>query len=178
MFKRMPFAVLFLAAFPVVSAQQPPAPGPEHEFLKQDVGTWDANVEFWAAPNTPPAVSKGTSTITMLGGFWQLDDFKSELMGAPFEGRGQTSYDSARNKYVGVWVDSMSSGLNLSESTYDPKTKTMDGWSEGPGPDGKPVRSRGVTEWKDPDTRVFSMYAPGPDSKEFLTLRITYKRRK
>lgn len=159
-------------------AQQPPPPGPEHEVLKQGVGTWDANVEFWAAPNTPPAVSKGVSTVTMLGGFWQLDEFKSELMGSPFEGRGETGYDATKKKYVGVWVDSMSSGLNLSESTYDPKTKTMDGWSEAPGPDGKPVKSRGVTEWKDPDTRVFSMYAPGPDAKEFLTLRITYKRRK
>jgi Protein of unknown function (DUF1579) len=172
----------FLAAalaVPVLAiAQQAPAPGPEQDVLKKDVGTWDATVEFFTAPNTPPAISKGVSTITMLGGFWQLDEFKSELMGTPFEGRGETSYDAAKKKYVGVWVDSMSPGLNLSESDYDAKARTMTGWSEGPGPDGKPAKSRGVTEWKDPDTRVFSMYAAGPDAKEFLTLRITYKRRK
>jgi len=171
-------AFVSIALAPLLHAQQPPTPGPEHEVLKNDVGTWDANVEFWAAPTAPPSISKGVSTITMLGGFWQVDEFKSEMMGAPFEGRGETGYDPVKKKYVGVWVDSMSSGLNLSESTYDAKTRTMDGWSEGPGPDGKPVRSRGVTEWKDADTRVFSMYAPGPDSKEFLALRITYKRRK
>lgn len=170
--------VLALSLAAVAVAQHPPTPGPEHALLKQDVGTWDANVEFWAAPNTPPAVSKGVSTVTMLGGFWQVDEFKSEFQGAPFEGRGETGYDPVKKKYVGVWVDSASTGLNLSESTYDPKTRTMDGWSEGAGPDGKPARTRGVTEWKDSDTRVFSMYAAGPDSKEFLTLRITYKRRK
>jgi hypothetical protein len=167
-----------LVLAPIASAQQPPAPGPEVELLKKDVGTWDANVEFWAAPNTPPSVSKGVSTISMLGPFWQVDEFKSEFQGEPFEGRGQTGYDPAKKKYVGVWVDSASSGLNLSESTYDPTTRTMAGWSEGPGPDGTPVKSRGVTEWKGPDTRVFSMYAQGPDSKEFLILRITYTRRK
>jgi hypothetical protein len=35
-----------------------------------------------------------------------------------------------------------------------------------------------VTEYKDPDTRVFTMYFPGPDGKEAPGMRITYKRRK
>src|SRR5262245_41560359 len=96
--------LLVVLALPVVANAQEPAPGPEHALLKQDVGIWDATVEFWTAPNTPPSVSKGVSTISMLGGFWQLDEFKSEFMGSPFEGRGQTGYDAARKKYVGVWV--------------------------------------------------------------------------
>lgn len=178
MSKSLLVAVLSVALGAVAWAQQPPAPGPEHDLLKQDVGTWDANVEYWSAPNTPPSVSKGVSTISMLGSFWQIEEFKSEFHGMPFEGRGQTGYDAAKKKYVGVWVDSASTGLNLSESSYDPKTRILDGWGEGAGPDGKPVKSHGVTEWKDPDTKVFSMYSPGPDSKDFLALRITYKRRK
>ncbi len=160
-------------------AQEAPKAGPEYALLTQDVGVWDANVEYWPTPGAPPSVSKGVSSVSMLGGFWQIDEFKSEFMGAPFEGRGQTGWDAAKQAYVGIWVDSMSPGLNLSDSTYDAKTRTMSGWSEGPGPDGKPVKSRGVTEWKDADTRVFSMYAPAAaGAKDWLNMRITYKRRK
>lgn len=172
-------AALLVALPPALAgAQQMPTPGPEHDLLKQDVGTWDATVEFWPDPGAPPSLSKGVSTVSMLGGFWQIDEFKSEFLGAPFEGRGQTGWDAAKKAYVGVWVDSTSPGLNLSDSTYDAKMKVLTGWSEGPGPDGKPVKSRGVTEWKDADTRVFSMYAPGAGGKDWLNMRITYKRRK
>jgi hypothetical protein len=37
---------------------------------------------------------------------------------------------------------------------------------------------KAVTQMKDDDTRVFTMYAKGPDGKEAPTMRITYKRRK
>ena len=46
-----------------------------------DVGTWDATVEAWLAPNTPPSISKGVNEGRMLGGFWLIDDFKSEFLG-------------------------------------------------------------------------------------------------
>lgn len=171
-------AMLALGLPALLAGQEMPKPAPEYDLLKQDVGTWDANVEFWPAPGAPPSVSKGVSTVSMLGGFWQIDEFTSEFMGQPFEGRGQTGWDPAKKAYVGIWVDSMTPSLMLSDSTYDAKTKTLTGWSEGPGPDGKPVKSKGVTEWKDADTRVFTMYAPGADGKEWLNMRITYKRRK
>jgi len=172
-------AMLALAVPARLLAQEMPKPGPEHELLKQDVGTWDATVEFWPAPGAPPEISKGVSSVSMLGGFWQVDEFTSTFMGQPFEGRGQTGWDPAKKAYIGSWVDSMTPSLMVSSSTYDAKTKTMTGWSEMDGPDGKPVKTKGVTEWKDPDTRVFTMYAPGgPDGKEWLNMRITYKRRK
>ena len=88
-----------------------PTPGPEHEMLKKDVGTWDATVEMFMAPGAPPAVSKGTETVTMLGGFWQVGEFKSEMIGQPFEGQGITGYDPAKKKFVGTWVDTMSTGF-------------------------------------------------------------------
>jgi hypothetical protein len=144
-------AVCLLAPAVPAPAQMPPMPqpGPEHEMLKKDVGTWDATVEFFMAPGAPPAVSKGTETVTMLGGFWQVNDFKSEMMGMPFEGRGATG--------------------------YDPATKTMTAMMEGPDPSGAIVKTKETTEWKDADTRVFTMYAPDGQS---VSMRITYKRRK
>jgi len=163
------------------SAQMPPTPqpGPEHELLKKDVGVWDATVEMSGPPGTPPAVSKGTDTVTVAcGGLWQVIEFKSELMGAPFEGRGFMGFDPAKKKYVGAWVDSMTASLSPMEASYDAATKTMTGWMEVPDPSGKLTKAKQTTEWKDADTRVFTMFTTAPDGKDYPILKITYKRRK
>lgn len=49
---------------------------------------------------------------------------------------------------------------------------------DGPGPDGKPTKIKAVTQYKDDDTRVFTMYMKGADGKEVPSMRISYKRRK
>jgi hypothetical protein len=171
-------AALLSAA--VASAQEGPPmpqPGPEHELLKKDVGTWDANVEILMPPGVPPSTGTETNTLGP-GGLWILSDFKSTMMGAPFQGHGVMGWDPAKKKYVGTWVDSMTTSVAVTESTYDPATKSTTGWIDGPGPDGKPTRTKVVTQYKDDDTRVFTMYMPGPDGKEAPGMRITYKRRK
>jgi hypothetical protein len=95
-----------------------------------------------------------------------------------FEGHGVETYDVARKKYVGIWTDSMSTGLMTSEGTHDAATKTMTGWMEGPDMEGKVTRMRSTVTMTDLDTRVFSMYNVAPDGKESLGMRITYTRRK
>jgi hypothetical protein len=156
-----------------------PTPGPEHQLLKNDEGVWDATVEATMAPGAPPSVSKGVETNTLMGGgLWLLSDFKSEMMGQPFQGHGVMGYDPVSKKYVGTWVDTMSTRPSSSEATYDAATKTMTGWIEGPDETGKVVKMRETTEWKDPNTRVFTIYMKGPDGKEAPGLKITYKRRK
>jgi hypothetical protein len=172
-------AAVLSAAAAVAWAQAPPPlpkPGPEHDLLKKDVGNWDATVEMMMPPGPP---SKGTETNVLgPGGLWLISDFKSEMMGAPFQGHGVMGWDPAKKKYVGTWVDSMSTGISVTESTYDPAAKTATGMIEGPGPDGKPMQMKAVTQYQDDDTRVFTMYMKGPDGKEAPSMRITYKRRK
>jgi hypothetical protein len=174
-------AVLCCAAAGARAQDTPPMPkpGPEHELLKRDVGVWDATVEMMSPQGGAPVVSKGIETSTLgPGGLWLLSDFKSEMMGQPFQGHGITGYDPSKRKYIGTWVDSMSSGLGLVESTYDRAARKMTGSFAGPDATGQTVNLKMVTEYKDDDTRVFTMYMIGPDGKETPSMRITYKRRK
>jgi hypothetical protein len=174
--RKAPFVLsLSLLAVPALAQGPPmPTPGPEHAMLGKDVGTWDATVEMFM-PGAPPSVSKGTEVVTMMGGFWQLTEFKSEMMGQPFEGRGTTGFDPTKKKYVGTWVDTMTPAYYTVEATYDAATKTLTGWMDGPDQTGVVTKTKETTEWKDADTRVFTMYAP--DGKAPL-MKITYKRRK
>jgi hypothetical protein len=171
-----------VAAPAAVVAQDmtPPKPGPEHELFKSDAGTWDAVVEMMAAPGAPPMKSTGVETSVLgCGGLCLITDFKGEMMpGQTFEGHGVAAYDAVKKKYVGSWTDSMSTGLSISESSYDAAAKTSTGWMEGPDMTGKVMKMRSTVEYPDASHRVFTMYSTGPDGKEVPGMRITYTRRK
>jgi hypothetical protein len=166
-----------------VAAQQGmpmPKPGPEHMVFKQDEGTWDAVVEMFMGPGAPPMTSKGVETNVLgCGSLCLISDFKGEMApGQAFHGHGTTTWDGAKKKYVGSWTDSMSNGLAVSEGTYDAAAKTMTGYMEGPDASGKMARMKSVVEYKDANSRIFTMYMPGADGKEVPGMRITYTKRK
>jgi hypothetical protein len=174
--RALPALTLLLAAFAAtarLTAQAPEVkPGPEHELLKESEGTWDATIKMMGGD------SKGTETCKMgLNGLWLLEHFKAELGGMPFEGRGATSYDATKKKYVGVWIDSMATSPMVSEGTYDKKTKTMTMVGAMPMPDGKTTKATMTTVYTDKDAKTFTLTAAGPDGKEVEMLQITYKRR-
>ncbi|HEY2784037.1 MAG TPA: DUF1579 domain-containing protein [Fimbriiglobus sp.] len=167
------FGAVVLAAVavtPAVYAQQPPAPGPEHDVLKKWVGDWTTAI------NAGGQESKGTATYRMeLNGLWLASTFKGELGGMSFQGRGMDTYDPAKKKYVAVWCDSMSAVPMMLEGTYDKDKKTYTMSGEGPGMDGKPTKFREVVQWKDDDHFHFSMYMA--DGKDPM-LTVAYTRKK
>jgi Protein of unknown function (DUF1579) len=97
-----------LASFAL--AQEPSKPLPEHKILASDEGTWDATIRMYAGgPDAEPSVSKGSEVNEVLpGGLWVLSKFEGEFGGMKFHGRGQFGFDPVKKKYVGTWLDSMS----------------------------------------------------------------------
>lgn len=156
-----------------------PKPGPEHEVLKLDAGTWNAKVELVPAPGATPITATVVETSTIgCGGTCLITDAKgSEVMpGMPFVGHGITTWDPVKKVYVGSWADNMMAGLARSETTYDPKTKQHTGWTEGL-EEGKLIKSRVVVEYPTPTTRTLTSFGTGPDGKEFQQLKITYTKK-
>lgn len=151
-----------------------PTPGPEHARLKKMEGIWDAVMTEADGKKT-----KGEMIYKMeCGGLWLASDFKSTHMGQPFHGKGLDSYDAAKKKYVGVWVDSFLTTPLIVEGTYDDKTKTSTSTGEASGPDGKPMKMKMITRHTDDDHETFEMYMVGPDGKETKGAVIEYTRRK
>jgi hypothetical protein len=150
----------------------PPKPGPEFDVFKRMEGDWNATIKMPGGPE-----SKGTARYHFeLGGLWLASDFKGDFGGMPFLGRGMDTYDANKKKYVGVWLDSMSTHPLVTEGTYDADKKTMTAYGEGPGMDGKMTKMKMVTVEKDPDTAVFTMYTVGKDGQETEMMSITYNR--
>ncbi|HUR27124.1 MAG TPA: DUF1579 domain-containing protein [Planctomycetota bacterium] len=160
---------------PAGQAMEMPKPGPEHEMIAHSVGTWDATMTDYMSGGT---VSKGVSTRKMTGGgFWLVEDYTGQMAGGVFSGHGVTGYDQAKKKYVGMWVDSMSSAMMTTESTYDAGTHKLT--AEGMMPMGtEMVPITLVSQDVDDDTQVFTMSMAGEDGKPMVAIKIDYKRRK
>lgn len=165
-------SVLALAlTAPAAVAQEGPKPGPEHDVLKKHVGTWDLTMKFGGME------SKGTVVYKMEpGGLWLSSQLESELFGQKFWGKGLDTYDPTKKKYVGIWVDSMSTSPMVLEGTYDAAKKTLTMEGTGPGEDGKPTKYKSVTVMTDGDTINFTMYIGGNEKEPAFT--IVYKRKK
>jgi len=162
-----------LAAAGLSFGQEFPKPGPEHERIKEMVGTWDAVMDM-AGQKTKAAVTYKS----ICGGMWVESDFEGDLGGAPFQGRGLDGYNQITKKYVGVWVDSMSSAPLRFEGDYDAKTKLLVMTGESLNPNGNLEKFKSTTETKDKDHFTFKMFMIQPDGQEQLAFTIEYMRRK
>jgi hypothetical protein len=170
------------AAPGALSQEAPPllTPTREHEQLTRDVGVWDAESNTWTAPDFEPTTSKGVETVAMMGKFWQVTKFEGDMMGEPFEGRGQLTYDPVKKKYVGTWIDTMAPVLLTMSGQYaDPHTLAM--MLEGIDPaTSQPTKWKSITRYADDDHKTFEMYAPvaGQEDQWWKIFEIKYTRRK
>ena len=153
-------------------------PGAQHKALAGMVGNYDMKVRAFYAPGAPPEETAGTATRKMiLDGRVLVEDVKGTMMGQPFTGQGTTGYDNVTGKHWSTWMDSMSTGMMLSQGTCDAQGAcSFTGTYNDPIKKG-PVTSRMTTKWTSPTTEVFEMYGPGPDGKEMKLMEITYTKK-
>jgi hypothetical protein len=167
-----------------VAAQETPAlltPTREHQAMAREVGVWEGESSLWTAPDAEPVTSKGVETVKMIGGFWLVSDYEGEMMGQPFRGRSQTTYDPLKKKYVATWIDSMAPILYTMEGDYDVATHTLTMMMAGVDPmTAKPTQWKVVTRFESNDAKTFEMYQPveGQEGKWWKSFETKYKRRK
>lgn len=91
-------------------------PGEHHQKLARTVGEWNVDATFMD-PSGGEMKGEGTmSSEWVLGGRFVKTDFSlPEFMGMPFTGIGYNGYDNGAEKYVGVWMDNMSTKVFVTE---------------------------------------------------------------
>ncbi len=164
-----PLTSVILAAWlttPLAPAQDEalsPQPGPEHKVLAHFVGKHDFRITNYMAPEGPQ-VMVGTEEITPIcGGLWLLVKVRGTNM--PFEGMGLIGYDSEKQKYVSVWVDSWSPFPILDWGTYDKEAGAMHFSGQMAMPD-TVVQTRTKISWDDQGRRQHSVGIVMPDQSE------------
>lgn len=154
------------------------SPGPHHEILKATAGTFDTTAEFWMAPGAPPARSTGRIVNTLiLGGRALQHSYKGSMMEMPYEGWGSLSYDNAAGLYVGTWMDTMSTMLQIHKGPAGADPMVIDLAADLAMP-GFAMKSRHITRVIDNDHMVFEIHHGKGDEPMRLVGRIQYTRAK
>jgi hypothetical protein len=154
-------------------------PGAAHKKLEPFVGTWDAHVKMWPDPAAPAMESTGTMVNEwVFGGRFLKHKFTGDMGGQPFEGGGLWGYDVAAGKYVGVWVDSMSTGIMTSSGPDSADGKTFKSIGIATDPmTGRQTSSEEVITLDGPDQHTMRMFEQrGKDRVQ--TMEVVYTRAK
>ena len=160
--------------------QEYSTPGVGHKVLDPLVGEWEVQMRFWMSGSDGPATeSKGTAkTQWTLGGRYLQEDFSGEMMQQPFQGHGVTAYDNFKKKYISTWIDTMSTGIFISEGSADDggKVLTFVGKMDDPMTGQKDKTAKYIIRILGPDKHVMEMHdlSLGEKSKMF---ELTYTRK-
>lgn len=152
-------------------------PGEEHALLATLVGEWAATAQF-SMPGGEEMQSEGKSSNQMvMGGRFLLQNFTGEMMGQPFKGISYTGYDNLAEKYQGVWMDEMATGIWISEGEADENGKILTFTGEAMDPlTRQPMPFKHVLTIDGQNKHFFDLYQPGPDGEMMKMGRITYER--
>lgn len=158
--------------------QKAGTPGAPHGALASSAGTYDVQAKSWHEPGKPPVVEKGTATRSMiLDGRVMVEEYQGTMMGMAFTGQGLHGFDNVTGKHWSTWIDSMSTGIMVSEGTCDEKSNcTFTGSWNDPIKKG-PITARMTSRWTSPNVQIFEMFAPGPDGREMQMMELTYTKR-
>ncbi|HZR06532.1 MAG TPA: DUF1579 domain-containing protein [Candidatus Udaeobacter sp.] len=158
-----------------------------HKLLSSLDGNWNYTIKFWMNPdpNAKPEESKGTAVrkSIMDGRYCVMDvtgkmempgpDSKKKVM--TFKGHSIEGYDNVKKKFVGAWIDNMGTGIQFSEGTYDPATRTFTYTSEMEPVPG--MKSQVREELKVPDNNHMTLeWYENHGGQEKKTMEINYTR--
>jgi hypothetical protein len=156
-------------------------PGKMHEVLAKGVGTWSGKNSMWMAPGTDPIKSDSVTTVMpmMDGRFFHIES-KGEMPGmGQFHGAGVYGFDNVSQKFQGVWVDNMGTGMmtGTGELSSDGKTLTWTYTYNCP-IQKKAVTMREVETITGPNTKTLEMYGADPKSgKEYKMMVIEFTKK-
>jgi hypothetical protein len=158
-----------------------------HKLLADMNGNWNYTIKMWMGPDpsAKPQESKGTATrkSAMDGRYATMDVTGKLQMPGPdgkmkdmqFKGMAVEGYDNAKKKFVSSWIDNMGTGIQFSEGTYDPATKSFTFTSEMEPMPGMKMPVREVIKMTDKDHMLMEWYETH-GGQEKKTMEIAYTR--
>jgi hypothetical protein len=166
---------VFTTSFKVDAQDEPkfPTAQKEHRWLEQFVGQWQTESEAKMGPDQPAMKCTGTMSSRMLGDFWVVSELVGEMPGMTVTCVQTIGYDPGKKKYVGSWVDSVTSHMWKYEGAVDDSGKALTLEAEGPNfmADGKLTMFRDAYTFKSQDHIITTSSMQSEDGTwvEFMT---------
>lgn len=149
-------------------------PLPEHNMLKMDDGQWKATLSLF---------EDGKKTIQfdwkednfMLGELWSIGKLYGDYNGVMYEGFATLGFSQERQRYVGTWVDNVSTEILQMEGEFDVATNTLVLFYTIKKSSGLLEQRKNVMVYHDETFRDFNAYALKQD-KWVKVMHIDYRR--
>ena len=158
-----------------------------HKLLADMDGNWNFTIKMWMNPdpNAKPQESKGHChpqerhgrplRVMDVTGKMQMPGEDGKMKDMQFKGMGVEGYDNVKKKFVSSWIDNMGTGIQFSEGTYDPASKTFTFTSEMETMPGMKMPVREVIKMTDKDHMMLEWYE-NHGGQEKKTMEIAYTR--
>lgn len=152
-----------------------PKPTAEHRLLKDHAGTWNVACKFYMAPGEPPMEAAATDRIDMIGEFWTVSRYETQMMGAPFVGSATLGFEPHSKQFVSTWIDSMAPVLCTLRGEQKGDTITMKGefFSQ---MTQSVLKHRSTEKHVSKNERIFELFVTLPDGKELKMMTNHYRR--
>lgn len=165
----------------MMACMQAGTPGENQARLAKDVGEWEGKTTMWMFPGAEPVTSQCSSKVTAIyDGRYVKTEFTGEMPGmGPFSGMGIQGFNNVTGKFVGIWIDTNSTGImngtgDLSEdgksinwvfTNYCPITKKLGSMQQ-------------VDSNVEANTKTLVMHGADPKTgQEFKMIEIELKRK-
>lgn len=154
-------------------------PGPEHDILASENGTWNEEILFYPQPGAAPKKAQAVCVNEMiLGGRFQRSTHIGNIMGMPLEGECISGYDNGRKVFFSTWIDNMGTDMMYSEGRYDAEKKCIEYIGTCTDPtSGKIMGCKQYLIFRDPNAMTLERYIAAPQGEEFMSMEIRFTRK-
>ncbi len=157
-------------------ATYPAPPSPEHAWLQENVGVWDAKIRMTTQDGK--TADSGVETIKPLGKLWVTVTFEYPYDGKPTSAHGVLGYDPTAGKYVGSWYEAGSTHAAQLTGDYDAETRTLTYAMRTKDESGNATTMYVVEERIDTTHRTTQLQVANPDTDQRVTIMtIQYTKR-
>lgn len=151
----------------------------EHRWLERLVGEWTSEMEAAMKPGELPETFTGTESVRSLDGVWVLCEGRGGMPGGGSSTTIMTlGYDTAKGRYVGTFIGSMSTYMWVYEGAVDAGGDALTLETEGPSftDESKMAKYRDTIEFRSDDHRVLSSSFQGEDGSWQHLMEVHYRR--
>jgi hypothetical protein len=151
----------------------------EHRWLERLGGEWTSEMEAAMKPGDPPQTFTGTESVRSLGGAWFLCEGRGEMPGGGSTTTIMTlGYDTAKGRYVGTFIGSMSTYMWVYEGAVDASGNVLTLETEGPSftDESRMAKYRDAIEFRSDDHRVLTSRMQGEDGAWQQIMEVHYRR--
>lgn len=156
----------------------------QSHILASLIGEWNYDLRFWAKKGAEPQLSTGSIANEMIFNHRFLFSETNVILNIGgqnihYKGKGFIGYDTIKNVFQLVWLDSIHTGMTIGTGTYDEKRNVLEekGHFTNPLLDGE-REYRSEIQFTSSESYKITIYLTDSTGQEYKAIEIEFRRKR